>query len=100
MRLKICFTMAQNQRLPIVKLLTKQAVDGGSTGMCMVHVQSYVVLQFAGCSMHVCGLPLFLEGVVGLACARALSQAGKEVVLVEQHNTFGQETSSRHSEGR
>jgi len=39
-------------------------------------------------------------GVVGLAVAAELSKQLKEVslVLLEQHNTFGQETSSRNSE--
>ncbi|MFQ5564525.1 MAG: NAD(P)/FAD-dependent oxidoreductase [Parvularculaceae bacterium] len=37
-------------------------------------------------------------GVVGLAVGRALAKAGREVVIVEQHNTFGTETSARNSE--
>ncbi len=37
-------------------------------------------------------------GVVGLACARALSLAGHAVVLVERHGLLGSETSSRNSE--
>lgn len=37
-------------------------------------------------------------GVVGLACARALAQAGREVMLVEQETAIGQHTSSRNSE--
>jgi L-2-hydroxyglutarate oxidase LhgO len=37
-------------------------------------------------------------GVVGLAVARALGLAGREVIIVEQHETFGTETSSRNSE--
>lgn len=37
-------------------------------------------------------------GVVGLAAARALAQAGHEVVLLEQHALIGAETSSRNSE--
>lgn len=36
-------------------------------------------------------------GVIGLAVARALALQGKEVIVLEQHKTFGQETSSRHS---
>lgn len=28
-------------------------------------------------------------GVVGLACARALSKAGKEVLVIERESTFG-----------
>jgi len=37
-------------------------------------------------------------GVVGLAVARELAQLGREVVLIEQHSAFGQESSSRNSE--
>jgi L-2-hydroxyglutarate oxidase LhgO len=37
-------------------------------------------------------------GVVGLAIARALSRHGLETVLVERHDAFGRETSSRNSE--
>jgi L-2-hydroxyglutarate oxidase LhgO len=37
-------------------------------------------------------------GVVGLACARALVRAGKEVIILEQHSVFGSETSARNSE--
>jgi L-2-hydroxyglutarate oxidase LhgO len=37
-------------------------------------------------------------GVVGLACARAMARAGREVVILEQHSDFGTETSSRNSE--
>jgi L-2-hydroxyglutarate oxidase LhgO len=37
-------------------------------------------------------------GVVGLAIARALQGAGREVVLVERHRHLGSETSSRNSE--
>ena len=37
-------------------------------------------------------------GVVGLAVARALALDGREVIVVEQHETFGAETSSRNSE--
>lgn len=37
-------------------------------------------------------------GVIGLAVARALALQGKEVIVLEQHKTFGQETSSRNSE--
>jgi L-2-hydroxyglutarate oxidase LhgO len=37
-------------------------------------------------------------GLVGLAVARELSGAGKEVVVVERNISFGQETSSRNSE--
>ena len=37
-------------------------------------------------------------GVVGLAVARALALAGREVIVLEQRATFGTETSSRNSE--
>jgi L-2-hydroxyglutarate oxidase LhgO len=37
-------------------------------------------------------------GVVGLAAARALAQAGHEVMVLEQHALIGSETSSRNSE--
>lgn len=37
-------------------------------------------------------------GAVGLAIARSLSQAGREVLVLERANTFGTETSSRNSE--
>lgn len=37
-------------------------------------------------------------GVVGLAVARALALDGREVIVVEQHDAFGTETSSRNSE--
>ena len=37
-------------------------------------------------------------GVVGLACARALALAGREVVVLERHGVIGSETSSRNSE--
>ncbi len=37
-------------------------------------------------------------GVVGLACARALALAGREVVIVERETAIGQHTSSRNSE--
>ena len=37
-------------------------------------------------------------GVVGLAVARALAMAGREVVVLEAHETIGTETSSRNSE--
>lgn len=37
-------------------------------------------------------------GVVGLAIARALAMAGREVVVVEQHGAIGEETSARNSE--
>jgi L-2-hydroxyglutarate oxidase LhgO len=37
-------------------------------------------------------------GVVGLACARALSQRGIETLILERHDAFGTETSARNSE--
>jgi L-2-hydroxyglutarate oxidase LhgO len=37
-------------------------------------------------------------GVVGLACARELASRGREVLLIERHERFGVETSSRNSE--
>ncbi|HTD72544.1 MAG TPA: NAD(P)/FAD-dependent oxidoreductase [Steroidobacteraceae bacterium] len=37
-------------------------------------------------------------GVVGLAVARALAQAGREVIILERERQFGMHTSSRNSE--
>lgn len=37
-------------------------------------------------------------GVVGLACARALALRGRDVIVLEQAEAIGTETSSRHSE--
>ena len=37
-------------------------------------------------------------GVIGLACARTLASRGIETLILEQHDDFGQETSSRNSE--
>ncbi|HYJ98102.1 MAG TPA: NAD(P)/FAD-dependent oxidoreductase [Burkholderiaceae bacterium] len=37
-------------------------------------------------------------GAIGLACARALAQAGREVIVVEAENAFGTATSARNSE--
>jgi L-2-hydroxyglutarate oxidase LhgO len=37
-------------------------------------------------------------GAVGLATARALAQSGRDVLVLEQHDAFGMETSSRNSE--
>ncbi|MFZ5550412.1 MAG: NAD(P)/FAD-dependent oxidoreductase [Pseudomonadota bacterium] len=37
-------------------------------------------------------------GVVGLACARAMAQAGHEVVILESETAFGTATSARNSE--
>ena len=38
------------------------------------------------------------SGVVGLAIAAEISKTNKEIVLLEQHESFGRETSSRSSE--
>ena len=37
-------------------------------------------------------------GVIGLACARALAQRGRDVVILEAEDAFGTHTSSRNSE--
>lgn len=37
-------------------------------------------------------------GVVGLACAARLAQAGRDVLVLEQHTLIGSETSARNSE--
>ena len=37
-------------------------------------------------------------GVVGLACARALALAGREVIVLESESAIGTHTSSRNSE--
>ncbi len=37
-------------------------------------------------------------GVIGLACARALSRAGHETVVLERHGAIGTEVSARNSE--
>src|SRR5581483_1089058 len=37
-------------------------------------------------------------GVIGLAVARALAQAGREVVILEKNARIGEETSARNSE--
>ncbi len=37
-------------------------------------------------------------GVIGLAVARALGRAGREVIIVEKNAAFGEETSARNSE--
>jgi len=37
-------------------------------------------------------------GVIGLACARALAQAGREVIVLEAEHAFGTATSARNSE--
>lgn len=38
------------------------------------------------------------SGVVGLAIAAELSEKYREIIVLEKHNSFGQETSSRNSE--
>lgn len=37
-------------------------------------------------------------GVVGLACARSMARSGREVLIIEQHDAIGTETSARNSE--
>ena len=37
-------------------------------------------------------------GVVGLAVASQLAKKGRSIYIIERHSSFGQETSSRHSE--
>lgn len=37
-------------------------------------------------------------GIIGLACARALARAGREVLILERHADIGTETSARNSE--
>ena len=37
-------------------------------------------------------------GVIGVACAAALSRRGRRVVVVERHARTGQEATSRNSE--
>jgi L-2-hydroxyglutarate oxidase LhgO len=44
------------------------------------------------------GITIIGAGVVGLAIAEKISGKYENVFLVEKHNTFGQETSSRNSE--
>ena len=45
-----------------------------------------------------CDAVVIGAGVVGLAVARALAQAGREVLVLERHEVIGAETSSRNSE--
>ena len=47
---------------------------------------------------EVCDVLVIGAGVVGLALARELADAGREVIVLERHETVGQETSSRNSE--
>ncbi|MEP5608386.1 MAG: NAD(P)/FAD-dependent oxidoreductase, partial [Marinobacter alexandrii] len=48
--------------------------------------------------MHDIETILIGAGVVGLACARALAMSGREVIVLEQHDLIGSETSARNSE--
>jgi len=48
--------------------------------------------------MEEIGAVVIGAGVVGLACARALVQRGIATVILERHDAFGTETSSRNSE--
>lgn len=45
-----------------------------------------------------CDVVVIGAGVVGLAAARALARAGREVLVLERHEIVGVETSSRNSE--
>ena len=45
-----------------------------------------------------CDAVVIGAGAVGLAVARALAQAGREVLVLERHDLIGTETSSRNSE--
>ena len=48
--------------------------------------------------MEKIGAVVIGAGVIGLACARSLAQRGIDTVILERHDTFGSETSSRNSE--
>lgn len=61
--------------------------------------------EIAGCSHgDICDMDADVEtivvgaGAVGLAIARALAMAGRQVMVLEQHDLIGSETSSRNSE--
>ncbi len=45
-----------------------------------------------------CDVVVIGAGVIGLAVARALAMSGREVLILEQHDAIGTETSSRNSE--
>ena len=45
-----------------------------------------------------CDAVVIGAGAVGLAVARALAEAGREVLVLERHDVIGSETSSRNSE--
>ena len=45
-----------------------------------------------------CDVVVIGAGVVGLAAARALARTGREVLVLERHDTIGSEISSRNSE--
>ena len=45
-----------------------------------------------------CDAVVIGAGVVGLAVARALGRAGRDVLILERHDVIGSETSSRNSE--
>lgn len=48
--------------------------------------------------LHAVETVIIGAGVVGLACARALAMAGRDVVVLERAGAIGTETSSRNSE--
>jgi hypothetical protein len=71
----------------------------------MAKVFTFSILTPGQC--QACGLNKMTEhveavvigaGVVGLACARALARAGKEVIILERNSAMGTETSARNSE--
>ena len=50
------------------------------------------------CQQHHIQTAIIGAGVIGLSVARALSQKGHEVLIIEQSTTIGSGTSSRNSE--